>query len=105
MYEKFFEQAQNALKPFSEIATLNAKIAEEVAEKQKTFISDLVNDSVAFAKTLSSQKDYSGIYQTQKTYLESLQAKWVAASTDAYQLFTNSQEKFGKVIKSATVVQ
>ena len=55
MYEKFFEQAQNAAKPFSELLTLNAKVAEEVAEKQKAFISDMVNVSVAFAKAVSSQ--------------------------------------------------
>ncbi len=105
MYEKFFEQAQTAMKPFSELMTLNAKIAEEAAEKQKTFISELVNDSVAFAKTLSTQKDYSGIYQTQKSYLEGLQAKWMAASTEAYQTLTSTSESVGKVIKSAATVQ
>jgi len=104
MYEKFFEQAQNAAKPFSELLTLNAKVAEEVAEKQKAFISDMVNDSVAFAKTVSSQKDYSGIYQAQKSYWEGMQSKWIAASTDAYQLMTSTQEKAGKVVKTAAVV-
>ena len=105
MYEKFFEQAQTAIKPFSELLTLNAKVVEEVAEKQKAFFSDLVNDGVTFAKTLSSQKDYSGVYQTQKTYWEGLQSKWVAASTEAYQIFTATQEKAGNVIKGATVTQ
>lgn len=105
MYEKFFEQAQTAMKPFSELMTLNAKILEEAGEKQKAFMSDMMSDGMAFAKELSSQKDYSGVYQTQKAYLEGMQEKWIAASTDAYEMFTSSQEKVGEVIKSATPMQ
>lgn len=104
MYEKFFEQAQTAAKPFSELLSLNAKVAEEVVEKQKAFFTDMVNDSVSFAKTISSQKDYSGIYQAQKSYFEGVQSKWIAASTEAYQLMTNTQEKASNVVKSAIAV-
>lgn len=104
MYEKFFEQTQNAMKPFSDLMTLNAKILEEAAEKQKNFFSDWINDSMSFAKELSSQKDYSGVYQTQKAYVESLQEKWIAASTEAYESFTANQEKVSKAIKSASTV-
>lgn len=103
MYEKFFEQTQNAMKPFSELMTLNAKILEEATEKQKNFFTEMLNDSMAFAKEMSSQKDYSGVYQTQKTYLEGLQEKWIAASTDAYEMMTSSQEKVSEVIKSSAV--
>ncbi len=103
MYDKMFEQAQSAFKPLSELLTLNAKFLEDSAQKQTAFYKDFVNDSVAFAKELSSQKDYSGIYQTQKAFLESLQEKWIAASTDAYETFSANQEKLGEVFKrSAT---
>lgn len=104
MYEKMFEQAQSAMKPISEMMNLNAKMLETAAEKQTAFFKDFVNDSMAFAKELSSQKDYSGIYQTQKAYMESLQEKWIAASTEAYETFTTNQEKIGEMFKrSATV--
>jgi len=56
-------------------------------------------------RRLGSQKDFSGVYQTQKTYVEGLQEKMVAASTEAYEIFTTTQEKAGEVIKSAAVVQ
>ena len=99
MYEKFFEQAQSAFKPVSELLTLNAKILEEATEKQTVFLKDFVNDSVSFAKELGEQKDYSGIYQAQKSYIENIQSKWIAASTDAYQAFTSNQERLSEVFK------
>ncbi|VUD69031.1 hypothetical protein TDB9533_04395 [Thalassocella blandensis] len=102
MFDKIFEQTQNAFKPMNELMTLNSKAFEEVAEKQKAFFNDMVSDSMAFAKELSAQKDFSGVYQTQKTYLEGVQDKMVAASTDAYEWFSSNQAKAGEVIKSAT---
>lgn len=102
MLDKIFEQSQTAFKPMSELASLNAKVLEEVAEKQKTFVSDMMNDSMAYAKEISAQKDFSGMYQTQKNYLESVQEKMIAASTDAYNYMTSAQEKVSDVIKSST---
>lgn len=104
MYEKFFEQAQSAMKPVTELMNLNAKMVEQAAEKQTAFFKDFVNDSMAYARELSSQKDYSGIYQTQKAYFENLQEKWIAASTDAYETFSANQEKLGEVFKRSSTV-
>lgn len=104
MYDKMFEQAQSAIKPFSELLTLNAKILEDAAQKQTTYFKDFVSDSMAFAKELSSQKDYSGIYQTQKAFMENMQEKWIAVSTDAYETFTANQEKLGELFKKSTAV-
>jgi phasin family protein len=104
MYEKMFEQAQSAIKPISELLTLNAKILEDATQKQTNYFKDFVDDTMAFAKELSSQKDYSGIYQTQKAYIENLQEKWIAASTDAYETFTANQERLGDLFKRSTTV-
>lgn len=104
MYDKFLEQAQNAMKPMTELMTFNAKVMEEVAEKQKVFVKDMIDGSMSYAKELSAQKDYSGVYQTQKSYFEGLQSKWIAASTDAYELMTANQEKLNAVFKNAVSV-
>ena len=104
MYEKMFEQAQSSMKPLSDLMTLNAQIIQSAAEKQTAFLKDVVNDSMAFAKELSSQKDYSGVYQTQKAYMESLQEKWIAASSEAYETFTSSQEKVGDLFRRSSAV-
>ncbi|TVZ39718.1 phasin family protein [Alteromonadaceae bacterium 2753L.S.0a.02] len=105
MFDKMFEQAQNAFKPVNELVTLNTKVFEELAEKQKALVSEMMNDSMAFAKELGAQKDFSGVYQAQKSYMESTQDKLVSASTEIYELFTNTQEKAGEVIKSAATIQ
>lgn len=104
MYEKIFEQAQSSMKPLTELMTLNAQIMQEAAEKQTAFFKDIVSDSMIFAKELSSQKDYSGVYQTQKAYMESLQEKWIAASSEAYETFTSSQEKVGDLFRRSSAV-
>ncbi len=104
MYDKIFEQAQSAMKPMTELMTFNAKLMEDVAEKQKSFVTDIIEDGMSFAKEMSAQKDYSGVYQTQKAYLEGMQAKWIAASTEAYEMMTSTQEKMSDVIKSSVAV-
>ena len=98
MLDKIFEQTQAAFKPASELATLNAEIMQEALDKQKAFFSDMLTDGMSYAKELSSQKDFSGVYQVQKNYMETMQEKWIAASTDAYNMFTTSQEKAKTVI-------
>lgn len=102
MYEKISEQAQSTLKPISDLMALNSQILQEAAEKQKEFFTDIVNESMAYAKELGSQKDFSGVYQVQKSYLEGVQEKFLNASTDAYELFTSAQERAGKVVKKSS---
>jgi len=101
MFDKFLEQSQKMFTPASELMALNSKAFEEAAEKQKEFFNEMVSDSMAYVKEISVQKDFSGVYQTQKTYLQSVQDKCVAASTQAYELVSANQEKVGEVIKTA----
>lgn len=104
MFDKILEQSQDAFKPANELMTLTTKAFEEIAEKQKAFFNDMVSDNMAFVKELSAQKDFSGVYQTQKTYLQSVQDKMVAASTEAYEFMSTNQEKAGEVVKGAATV-
>lgn len=104
MFDKVLEQSQKVFKPTNELMTITSKAFEEAAEKQKTFFGELVNDNMAFVKELSGQKDFSGVYQAQKTYLQGVQDKFVAASTEAYEFVSANQEKAGEVIKSATTM-
>ncbi|WNO07507.1 phasin family protein [Teredinibacter sp. KSP-S5-2] len=101
MFDKFIEQSQNAFKPVNELVALNTKVFEEVAEKQKSFFNDMVNDGLLFAKELSAQKDFTGVYQAQKSYWEKVQDKVVTASTDAYEVMARTQESVADVIKGA----
>lgn len=100
MYEKMSEQAQSALKPMNDLMSLNSRIMQEAAEKQKDFFTDMLNESMTYAKDLGSQKDFSGVYQVQKSYIEGVQEKFLNASTDAYEFLTSVQERAGDVVKS-----
>ena len=104
MLDKMFEQAQNAFKPMNDLLSLNTQVLEEIADKQKSLVTDMVNESMAFAKELGAQKDFSGVYQTQKAYAEGIQDKLVSTSTEMYEMFTTTQEKAAEVVKAAAVV-
>lgn len=104
MFDKILEQSQNAFKPANELMTLTSKAFEEAAEKQKALLSELANDNMTFVKELSAQKDFSGVYQTQKSYLQGVQDKMVAASTEAYETFSANQEKAGEFFKAASAI-
>lgn len=101
MLDKIFEQSQNAMGPMNELAAINTKAFEQIFDKQKALFNDMWNDGMAYAKELSTQKDFSGIYQTQKAYLESVQERLMSASTDAYEIFTSTQERTGDVLKKS----
>lgn len=102
MLDKILEQSQKALLPANELVALSTKAFEEAAEKQKTFLSGLVNDSMAFVKELSSQKDFSGVFEIQKSYMQNVQDKMVAASTEVYEIMNSNQEKAGELFKTTT---
>jgi len=93
MYEKLIEQAQNAAKPMSELFTINTKAFEALAEKQTNLVKDIMNESVSYVKDVSSQKDFAGIYEKQKTFAEGMQEKLVGASKDAYAVISGAQEE------------
>jgi phasin family protein len=101
MYDQFTEQTQSLFKPLADLVSLNTKILQEAAERQKSFFTDIVNDNVAFTRELGAQKDFSGVYQVQKSYLEGIQEKMLNASTEAYEFVTSAQERAGEVVKSA----
>lgn len=100
MYDKMTEQAQSALKPMSDLFSFNSKVMQEAAQKQQSFFTDILNDSLAYTRELGSQKDFSGVYQVQKSYLEGVQEKMLNASTEAYEFFTSVQEQAGDLVKA-----
>jgi phasin family protein len=101
MFEKVVESFQNAMKPASELMTLNAKALEQLVQQQAALITGTVNGSVAFTKELLGQKDVSGIYKTQKEYLSGVKDSVVGASKEAYSVLADTQEKAGELLKGA----
>ena len=58
MLEQMNDQFKNALKPVTELATLNLSTLKAVSEKQTELFTTLLNGGVSFAKTAAEQKRY-----------------------------------------------
>ncbi len=99
MYDKIIEQAQAAAKPMTDLFALNTKTLESLTEKQTGLVSDILNHNMSYAKSLSSQKDFASIYETQKTYVEGLQEKVVSATKDAYSIISSAQEEAASLVQ------
>lgn len=101
MFDQMNEQLQKSLKPLTDLATVNAKALEQLASQQSTLFSTLLNDGVEFSKGLGEKKDVNALVEAQKTYLEGMQEKIVAATKESYDVISEAQEKAGEVLKVA----
>ncbi|EGG99053.1 putative granule-associated protein [gamma proteobacterium IMCC2047] len=99
MFEKMTEQFENTMKPVNSMFATNAKVLEQLAQQQTKLFSDVLNDSIAYTETLGAQKDVIGMFEAQKSFVESVQVKMVNATKDAQNLFADVQEKTGATVK------
>ena len=99
MLEQMTEKFQTAMKPVTELATLNMNTMQELAEKQNSLFSTLMSDGMAFAETASQQKDLMSLAETQKAYLEGVQEKMTESAKSSYTLITEAQTKAGEMLK------
>ena len=58
MFDKFVEQTQSAVKPFSELLALNVKAVERLVDKQSSLFTGVMNDGVNYAKEVAAAKRY-----------------------------------------------
>lgn len=101
MLNKVVESFQNAMKPATELMSLNAKAVELLVQQQASLVTGAVNTNVAFTKELLGQKDVSGLYKTQKEYLSGVKETVVSASKEAYSVLSDTKEKAGELLKGA----
>lgn len=99
MFDKMTEQFQNSLKPVNEMMANNAKVLVQLAEQQTKLFTDVMNESVAYTKTLSAQKDMPGVFDAQKAFVSNVQNKMVSASEEASKLFSEVQATAGETVK------
>ncbi len=101
MFDKVNEQIQKSLKPVTELASVNAKALEQLAQQQNELFTNLLNGGVAFAEGATEQKDANSLVEAQREYAKGLQETVVAAAKDAYAVISSAQEKSGEVLKTA----
>lgn len=99
MFEQVNEQLKNSFKPFTEIAALNMSTLQDLTEKQSSLYSTLLADGMSFFEKAGQQKDVMSLAETQKAYLEQVQASVTDAAKEAYTVVTSAQQKTGEMVK------
>lgn len=101
MYSEFTEQYKESMKPMTELMAINLKTLESLAEKQTSFFTGALSDSLAFTETMSTQTDLTGVMQVQKDFSEDFQSKLVESSKEVYSILTEAQEQATEIMKSS----
>ncbi len=101
MYSDFTEQFKDSIKPMTELMAINLKTLETLAEKNTSFFTGALSDSVAYTESLSSQTDLPGMIQIQKDFNEDFQSKLIESSKEVYSIIAEAQEQAAELIKSS----
>ena len=99
MFEDVTEQFGKTLKPYNTLFAVNAKVLEKLVKQQTKLFTDVLNDSVAYTQALSNQKDPFSVFETQKSYVESIQVKVANATKYTQSILTDAQEETGASFK------
>lgn len=99
MYSEFTEQYKESIKPITKLMAINFKTLETLAEKQTSFFTGALNDSLTYTQTMTSQTDLPGIMQAQKEFSEEFQSKMIESSKEVYSIFTEAQEEAAEILK------
>lgn len=102
MIEQINEQFKNAMKPMTDLATLNMSTMQELAEKQNALYSSLLSEGMSYFEKASQQKDMMALAETQKSYMEAVQSKMSEAAKSNYTILTDAQQKAGELMKGFT---
>ena len=63
----------------------------------------MLNDNVAYAQSLESQKDLNAVFTAQKEYVEKLQQRVADAAQDSYAVLSQSNETVADVLKGVWI--
>lgn len=99
MFEQFNDSMKDAMKPVTDLATLNLNTMQDLAEKQNTLFSTLLSDGMAFVEKASQQKDVMSLAEAQKAYFEGFQETLTEAAKTNYSVLSEAQQKAGEMLK------
>ena len=103
MFEQMNEQFKTAMKPMTDLATLNMSTMQELAEKQNTLYSSLLSEGMAYFEKASQRKDVMALAETQKAYMETLQETVSETAKSSYAILTDAGQKATVMFKDMTV--
>ena len=95
------DQFSTAMKPFNSLVEINTKTVEQLINQQAALITTIMNDSVAQTKALSEEKDLAAVIESQKVFIEALQAKVSASVKEASDVVTKTTEEVTNLVKDS----
>ena len=114
MYAKMIEEMQNnmkqafdmksyetAMKPMTELFEINKATVEALVEQQTALVKELVDGAMEQAKALSSEKDMAAVVESQKSYLQGLQARLIDAAKSSQETLVKSRDDASNIVKGA----
>ena len=114
MYAKIFEDMQAnvkrafdaksydaAIKPMTDLFEVNKATVEALAEQQAALAKELVEGAMEQAKALSGEKDMAAVVESQKSYLQGLQARLIDAAKASQETLAKSREEATVIVKGA----
>ncbi len=104
MYSDFTEQFKDSMKPMTDLMAINLKTLESLAEKNTSFFTEALSDSVAYTESLTSQTDLPGLIQVQKDFTEEFQTKLIESSKEVYPIIAEAQEQATELMKSSVAM-
>ncbi|MEG3765838.1 phasin family protein [Alteromonas sp. 14N.309.X.WAT.G.H12] len=99
MFEQMNEQMKTAMKPVTDLATLNMSTMQDLAEKQNALYKSLLSEGMSYFEKASQQKDLMSLAETNKAYVESMQETMADVAKSSYAVITEAQQKAGEMLK------
>jgi hypothetical protein len=101
MNNRFFQQAEQLFKPMADIAALNAKTLEALAEKQTGLMSEVWTDGMNYARNISEKRDVESLYTSQKDFWENMSQKFSTTAQDSFAVLTEAQGKMTELMQDS----
>jgi DNA-directed RNA polymerase subunit beta' len=90
-----------AMKPMTDLFEVNKATVEALAEQQTVLVNELVEGAMEQAKALSAEKDMAAVVESQKAYLQGLQARLIDAAKASQETLVKSRDEATNIVKGA----
>lgn len=92
---------ETAMKPMTDLFEINKATVEALAEQQTALVKELAEGAMEQAKALSAEKDLAAVAESQKSYLQGLQARLIDAAKASQETLVKSRDEATNVVKGA----
>ena len=92
---------ETAMKPMTDLFEINKAAVEALAEQQAELVKEVAESAMEQAKALSAEKDLAAVVESQKSYLQGLQARLIEAAKVSQETLAKSRDEATNVVKGA----